>query len=204
MTDSEMRRILAFDSSCGGCRRISDAVARACDGRLEVLPLAHPDVVAWRERAFGPDAPFAPTLLEVGEGTVRGWHGRSMAARMVRSLGVRTTSVLRALGQLRAESGSGVEESAERVTRKRFLRIGAGVAVAGGLVLTGRMPAFAAEDPARRWAAANRDSLPQTYDGVIAHPMEYRRAIFQQLTPDVRSRLWSEQLTRYQNENSST
>jgi hypothetical protein len=196
-----MRRILAFDSSCGGCRQLSDAVARACGDRLDVLPLTHPDVVGWRERALGPDAPFAPTLLEVTEGTVRAWRGRALAARLVRSLGPRTTlDVLRALGRLRAESRGSAAAAAESVSRKRFLRIGAGLAVAGGLVLTGRMPAFAADDAARRWVAANRDRLPHGYDAVIAHPLDYRRAIFQELPPATRGALWTEQLRRYQNE----
>ncbi|MFH8348901.1 bacteriocin fulvocin C-related protein [Streptomyces sp. NPDC018045] len=70
----------------------------------------------------------------------------------------------------------------------------------GLLIGTGRTAASAAaagSDESQRWAEALRDSLPQTYDALIAHPMHYRQAIWAALPPAARSRLWVEQLARY-------
>jgi len=85
--------VLAFDATCGTCRRISGAVEQACEGRLEVLPLADLDVRRWREETLGVDAEWAPTLLRVGSERVRAWTGPAMAAPLVRWLGPITTTV---------------------------------------------------------------------------------------------------------------
>ncbi|WP_181043832.1 bacteriocin fulvocin C-related protein [Actinokineospora auranticolor] len=164
---------------------------------MEVLPLTHPDVARWRERAFT-DAPWEPTLLRVDAAGVKGWHGRGMTVPLVRMLGVRSSlRIVNALGELRY----GAEEARESgdVGRQRFLRLGAGVAIATGLVATGNVPAFASSDDAkaRAWVAANRAALPTTYDAVVAHPLAHRRAIVQALPAKVRSELWVEQLDRY-------
>ncbi|GAB3741960.1 bacteriocin fulvocin C-related protein [Nocardiopsis nanhaiensis] len=59
------------------------------------------------------------------------------------------------------------------------------------------------EDPRRQgggvqaWIEAHRGRLPETYDAFAAHSMDYRRAIFAELSPEVRSRLWTEHVTRY-------
>src|SRR5919197_3957987 len=71
MSASEARLVLAFDASCGTCREVSAAVAQACGGRLEVLPLAHDDVRRWRAQTLGPAAPWTPTLLRVRDARVR-------------------------------------------------------------------------------------------------------------------------------------
>lgn len=49
----------------------------------------------------------------------------------------------------------------------------------------------------RAWVEANRGQLPEQFDDFVAHPMAYRRAIFAELSLQVRSRLWSEHLARY-------
>ncbi|GLW93732.1 bacteriocin fulvocin C-related protein [Actinokineospora globicatena] len=193
MSVIERRWVLAFDASCGKCRKVSAAVERACDGKLEVLPLTHPDVAGWRARAFT-DAPWEPTLLLVEGDRVRGWHGRAMTVPLVRMLGVRASlRVVGALGELRYSTAEG------GVGRQRFLRLGAGVAIATGLVATGSVPAFAASDDAkaRAWVAANRGSLPITFDEITAYPIAYRKAILASLSPAERSALWSEQVNRY-------
>jgi hypothetical protein len=194
------RWILAFDSSCGSCRQIARTVAQACDGRLEVLPLNRPEVAGWRAEALGPDAPWAPTLLRVRDGGTRAWTKRGMAVPLLRCLGPKATlGVLRALGQLRAQEvaeTSSADASGDAITRHRFLRLGTGALCAGGLVLAGRVPAYAA-DAGTRWVRANHDKLPETYAQVTALPMEVRRAVLQASSPAVRSRLWTEQLTRY-------
>ncbi len=117
------RWVLAFDASCGTCREVSRAVARACDGRLEVLPLSHDAVREWRAQAVGSSSQWAPTLLRVQDGRVRAWTGRAMGLALVRHLGPRgTMNVLRALGRLRHDD----EETAPTRTLRRLAHIPAG------------------------------------------------------------------------------
>ncbi|MBL1102658.1 bacteriocin fulvocin C-related protein [Streptomyces coffeae] len=199
------RWILAFDASCATCRKVSGAVARAGGDRLEVLPLAHPDVRRLRERSLGDDAPWLPTLLMVRGSTVRAWTGSTLGLHLVRRLGPRSTvRVLHALGDLkRAGDGAPSVPSAhrtDRMGRAQFLRLGAGIAAGAGLVLAGRTPALA-EDPAcasaRKWVRDNKDNLPREYADLITHPMAVRRAVFAELGPQDRSSLWVEHLKRY-------
>lgn len=196
------RWILSFDASCGRCREISSAVSRACDGKLEVLPLKHPDVCKWREQSLGFQAPWAPTLVRVHSDSVRAWTGRLMIIPLVRQLGPRSTiHVLRSLGELRGRVAGlpirQVENGA--LGRAQFLKLGAGVALVTGIIISGQAPALAEPEfvIARRWVGKNRDRLPQFYDDVIAYPVAYRKAIFSAQTPLVQSRLWVEHLTRY-------
>lgn len=189
------RWILAFDSSCGRCRRISDAVAEVAQGRLEVLPLTNAEVSQWRRQILGPDPEWAPTLLRVdAAGVPRLWMGRSMSVPMVRLLGPRATGrLLRILGELRAADYG--QAPAEGVGRRQLFHIGAGAAVVGAMMLGGRLEAKA--NPAETWVRANLGRLPQTYDEIVAHSVEYRRAIYVRLSPAIQSTMWTEQLTRY-------
>ncbi len=99
MTNTFDRWVLAFDGSCRVCRNMSRAVADASAGKLEVIPLAHPDVREWREQAFGANPVWAPTLLHVRSGQVRAWVGIPLGFTLVRHLGIRSTlAVLGALG----------------------------------------------------------------------------------------------------------
>lgn len=192
--------ILAFDASCGTCREISRTVAAACDGRLVVLPLTHPAVAAWRESALGARAPWEPTLIRArGDEALRVWVGQRIALPLVRRLGMRSTvRVLNELGRLRRE----VHEPMARtggVSRKNFLRIGAGAAMAGGMLVLGRTPALAEQrySAATAWVNANKDRLPRTYSEITKYSVEYRRAIYDALPPSTRSTLWREHLRRY-------
>ncbi len=200
MSEGGVRWVLAFDASCGSCKAIAARVADACSGRIDVLPLAHPDVVRWRSSN---ESAWGPTLIRVDGGATRTWVGRSMVIPMMRSLGPRATlSVVSALGTLRrSERGDSVvaesDATAGAVSRKRFLLLGAGALVAGGLVLTGRTPAYAGSDPADEWVRAHIDQLPGTYDEFVSHPIEYRRAIYRALAAEERSNLWLEHLARY-------
>jgi hypothetical protein len=189
--------ILAFDSSCGRCIRMSASVAQACDGKLEVLPLSYPDIVRWRAMSLGPNPRWAPTLLRVSGGQVRAWTGISMTGPMIWTLGPRSTvRVLQALGRQQSEIvGNDVEPGAKGVLGRALLRLGSGILVAGGLILTGMLTV--GPDPARSWAKANSDRLPQTYDDFVGYSMTYRRAIYTEISPTVRSQLWVEQLNRY-------
>lgn len=203
MLEPRARWVLAFDASCGACREISSAIAQACEGSLEVLPLTQPDVERWREQALGPDAPWAPTLLRIGPCGARAWTGPAMGVHLVRRMGFRSTiNVFRSLGELNLKDrGYAAKNNDGRagLPRVQFLRLGVGAVVAGGLVLTGRAPAFGSQVGAEveSWLAANKHSLPVRYDDVVAYSMPYRRAIFGASPASVKSALWVEQLKRY-------
>jgi hypothetical protein len=78
--------VLAFDASCGVCRDASRAVALRCDEKLELMPLAHPDVRRWREQSLGSRAAWTPTLIKVQAGDVRAWTGPAMVIALVRAI----------------------------------------------------------------------------------------------------------------------
>jgi len=105
-----------------------------------VLPLAHPDVLKWRERSLGPRAPWVPTLLRIRGEEVRAWTGISIVIPLARRLGPRSTiRVLHSLGELsrqRTERTAGEEQNGA-IGRGQFLKLGGGVALATGLVLAG-------------------------------------------------------------------
>lgn len=207
MSRSNTRWILVFNASCGTCRAISEKIAQACDGKLEVLPLTDARVEQWREQALGPQAPWMPTLLRItGQDTeVRAWVGPAMGVWLVRRLGLRSTMrVLAALERLR----SGEEEQQSKqmkrgvIGRAQFLRLCTGGAIAAGMIMMGKTPAFAAgEDQAwveaQSWVEANKGRLPENYDELIGYPMAYRKAIYRASTPGVQARFWQEQFQRY-------
>ena len=200
MNSNPTRWLLAFDAGCARCRALSETVVEGCAGKLEVMPLAHPDVRRWRERSLGSPAPWTPTLIRVDGEDVRAWTGRSMAVPLVRWLGVRSTfRVVHALGQLRETAVEEPVADGSAMSRKRFLQFGAGVAVAAGIVLTGNMPAFARNGGAKAiaWVEANRDRLPQRYAEFAEYPMSFRRAIFSELAPDTQRRMWLDHIADF-------
>ena len=203
MGDKGNRWILAFDATCADCQPISHAVRRAAGDRLEVLPLADPDVERMRHQVFGEHPPLVPTLIETNGDQVRAWKGRTIAIKLVRRLGVRTSfRVINALGGLRKRMTEPIPTKRpddRGINRAAFLRFGLGVAMASGIVLLGRKPPLAAETTTAvdKWIAANKDHLPQDYDTLLRYAPQYRRAIIRELRPAVRSRLWVEQLDRY-------
>ncbi|MBB6122252.1 bacteriocin fulvocin C-related protein [Nocardiopsis algeriensis] len=194
------RWVLAFDASCERCRAVSAVVEDACADRIELLPLLHPEVERWRRDALGEHAPWAPTLIRVGEGPTRAWTGPMLGMRLLARLGPASTlRLVSALSSLRAPRSAGPAA----VDRKGFLRLGTGLGVAVGLVLAGRTPALAESAEANEiqtWVKANRGRLPDRLDTFGSHPMAYRRAIFAELSPQARSRLWVEHLGRYRRE----
>lgn len=202
MNYTTVQWILTFNASCGTCRAISERIAQACDGKLEVRPLTDANVERWRKQALGPQAPQMPTLLRIAdhETDVQAWTGAAMGLMLVRRLGLQsTTRVLAALERLRRGEE---DNTATAIKRGQFLRLCAGGAVAAGMIILGKTPAFAirenrVEAEARAWVVANKDRLPQTYDALITHPLTYRKTIYRALTPDVRSQLWQEQFQRY-------
>ncbi|WP_372452760.1 bacteriocin fulvocin C-related protein [Pseudonocardia nigra] len=124
-----------------------------------------------------------------------------MVLPLVRRLGLRATvAVISALGTLRDEASAGQAVPPGKpfgLTRKKFLQLGAGAVIAGTIVATGQVPAYAS-NPARAWANSNKAKPPTTYDEFSTYPPDYRREIYQKLQPAKRSEFWTEQLQRYQ------
>jgi hypothetical protein len=179
-------------------------VAAAAGERLEITPLADIEVGRWRRRVLGAEAAAAPTLLRVtpasGDVLIRAWTGIAMGVPLVRRLGARSTvRVLHALGRLHRQAEGEPFEQSAGIGRRRLLQLGAGVAVATGMVVLGRSPAFAerASAAAQRWVEANRDRLPTGYDDLVAYPPAYRKAIYAASSASRRSQWWSEQLVRF-------
>jgi hypothetical protein len=47
------------------------------------------------------------------------------------------------------------------------------------------------------WAKAHQQSLPQTLDVFASYPKQYRSAMLKVMAPELQSRLWQDQLTRF-------
>ncbi|GLY80194.1 bacteriocin fulvocin C-related protein [Actinoallomurus iriomotensis] len=200
------RWVLAFDATCGTCKDIAHAVEHACRGKLEVRPLADDEVRRLRERAMGADPVWAPTLLRVDGDRVRAWTGAAMSMTLARRLGpADSVRVIHALGTLRRRSRGhaselpGAPTGRAAIGRAQFLRFGAGAGVAAGLVLAGKVPAFADDEnqAALAWVRKHSKNLPHAYENVIKYPLRYRRAIFNASTVNVRRDLWMEHLVAY-------
>ncbi|MFJ6020285.1 bacteriocin fulvocin C-related protein [Nocardiopsis alba] len=197
MKDVRARYVLAFDASCERCANISAAVAAVSEGRLETLPLTHPDVRSRRTRQWGPTAPWVPTLIRLGGSRERCWKGASMIPPLVLGLGARATlRVLETLGEVsRARRPLPAEERPCRLSR---LATGARAALV--MALGRRTPPLARSDHAlaREWVEAHRTRLPTDYDAFVSHPLVRRRLMFAELAPERRRDLWLEHLRRYE------
>jgi predicted DCC family thiol-disulfide oxidoreductase YuxK len=96
------RLVLGFDAGCATCSDLARRIEERVGDKLEVRSLRHPQVEHWREKVLGKDAPWAPTLFEVGGAReVRAWTGPRIAVRLARALGpVATWRVMQALGEV--------------------------------------------------------------------------------------------------------
>lgn len=199
----KIRWILAFDSTCASCTRLSRRITIASGGQLETIPIAN-DLVQ-KLAALSGDADGLldrPALFKLDGARVRTWQGRSMVIPLARHLGVRRSiATLSVLGSL-VDDLSASKEERSGVSRKSFLRMTAGVGIVGGLVLTGHMPAFAA-DPVGSWLLT-APVLPTNYDEFSAYPTDYRRGIYAQLSPFERATLWREHLSRWRSRSDIT
>lgn len=128
--------VLGFDAGCATCSDLAEQVEEAVGEKLEVRSLHDPRVKHWRRQALGEDAPWAPTLIEVGVGgEVKAWTGLRMGARLSRRLGPAATwRVIRVLGQVGMTSRVGVPSAATTtvggLSRGQFLKSLGGAAVA--------------------------------------------------------------------------
>lgn len=193
------RWVLAYDASCGQCRAISGTVERETAGRIEVLPLTHADVESWRTAALGADAPWAPTLIHADGERVRAWTGPALGTRLVRRLGPRATfRLLNALSDLRREAER-LPDQPNTIGRGGFLRLGAGLGMALGVVLTGKTPAIAGTvpDAVDTWMKANEADLPRSYAELSKVAVPYRKAVYRTLTRDEQAGLWLDHFAEY-------
>lgn len=202
MSMSQQRWVLAFDASCHVCETMAREVDAACDGKLQLVPLASAEVERWRTEIYGAQPPWTPTLFRVNGESVKAWTGRAMGLQLSRVLGVRATwRVLAAIGRA-GEATRAQEATAARsgVSRKQFLgQVAAASAAAGGLMVFGKLPAAsAAPSEADTWVQNNLGNLPRDYDSFAGFDMAHRTAIYAKLPADARSALWTEQLRRYQ------
>ncbi len=92
------RLVLGFDAGCSTCSDLARRIEQRTGDRLAVRDLADPEVRRWRSEALGDNAPWSPTLLEVGGSGVQAWVGWRMGWALGRLLGPTTTlRVMRAL-----------------------------------------------------------------------------------------------------------
>lgn len=146
------RLVLGFDGGCVTCSDLAERISEQVGDRLEVRSLHHPQVEYWREQALGKDAPWAPTLFEVGgPRKIRAWTGPRMAVRLACALGpVSTWRVMQVLGEIDAPKvaivGSPVSGGgAAGMSRGQFLKGLGGAALAFGVLSGTTSAARAAE-----------------------------------------------------------
>lgn len=160
------RLVLGFDGGCMTCSALAERIKEQADGKLEVLSLRDPQVTGWRRRAFGKDALWVPTLIEVKGLKVNAWTGWRLGVQLSRFLGpVATWRVMQALGEVSAVpriEGSAIVEklpgkAVVGMSRGKFLKGAAGAAVAMS-VLSGFGPL------ARRAEALEPWQYPRSVD----------------------------------------
>lgn len=145
MKNASTRLILGFDAGCMACSKIADDVAAATGGKLEVISLSSPEMVAWRVAALGADAPWTPTLVQLNPGgDVTARTGVAMGFALTGQLGLKGSwRILQKLGSLRQRSAENNRGPESGVSRNVFLQSAAGVAL-GISILAGNGTAAAA------------------------------------------------------------
>lgn len=155
---------LGFDDSCDYCRNIADALARAVGEAITPVPLADERMQKWRKEVWGENAPWAPTLIRVRDGSpTQGWTGWKIAPALTRAVGPqRAMAALSALGAEelgRSSNRPGSQKQPRKITRRTSLQAGlaltAGVLLPNGGGLFGRGNAAAAT-PLRRALSESR------------------------------------------------
>lgn len=149
---SARRLVLGFDGGCATCSDLARRIEGQVGDKLEVRSLHHPQVEHWREQALGENAPWAPTLFEVGGvHEVKAWTGPRMAVRLARALGpVSTWRVMQALGEVGVPKVAAIgppvaDGGAAGMSRGQFLKGLGGAALAFGVLSGTTSPARAAE-----------------------------------------------------------
>lgn len=135
---------LAYDASCDTCVGLASSVDEVADGRLDIVSLYAPTVVAWRAEALGSNTSWTPTLLRVRGSKVEAWTGRGLVVRLTRLIGVRRAWQLAELLGDRIEATSAAPSSSAVLDRRRMLLGLSGVAA--GLILANGLPESANAD----------------------------------------------------------
>lgn len=131
-----VRFVLGYDDRCGRCSHIAEGIKDVAGDRLLLMSLRTCDMRAWRSEAFGDDAPWVPTLVEIGTKRARAWVGVGLARQIVLLLG--PTKAWRVLQILGGQSGRRPNDNVVPDPQRRALIKGmAGTAIALG-VLSGR------------------------------------------------------------------
>lgn len=155
---------LGLDDSCSYCRNIAGALARALGDAVVTVPLTDERMQRWRKEVWGDNAPWAPTLIRVGDGSpVQGWTGWRIAPALTRAVGPqRAMAALSALGAEelgRSSNRPGRQAQPRKITRRTSLQAGlaltAGVLLFNGGGLFGRGSSAAAA-PSRRALSESR------------------------------------------------
>lgn len=160
--------VLGFDGGCATCSDLAGRISESVGDKLEVRSLHHPQVEHWREMALGKDAPWAPTLFEVGSvGEVRAWTGPRMAVRLACALGpLSTWRIVQTLGEV-----GRLSTSANGMSRGQFLKgLGGGVLGVGILSASGWLasPALAAQNNLNEEGLAEAFSMIEQIPNSVA------------------------------------
>jgi len=130
-----------------------------CGPRLRVLSLTHPEVARLRHASLGPDAPWAPTLLDPSAHPPRAWVGKALALRLATLIGPRNSwNILKAVGRIRQEGRmADSRDVTPGISRARFL---GGIPLAmSGAALFVAPPSQAAAGPMARVTATTSNSI---------------------------------------------
>jgi hypothetical protein len=144
------RLVLGFDAGCMTCSELAKRIEDRVGDKIEIRSLKDPMMDHWRKEAFGEDAPWAPTLVEIS-GAVRAWTGVRMGVRLSRALGpLATWRVMQVLAEVNADLelvDSAAINAVSGFTRGQFLKGVGGAAVAMSVLSgTGSLAAPAAAD----------------------------------------------------------
>ena len=139
------RLVLGFDAGCMTCSELAKRIEEAVGDKLQVRNLHDPYMEHWREQALGDDAPWTPTLVEVGSDTVRAWTGRRMGLVLASKLGLLATwHIMQVLGETRLRpTGTESTGTANGLSRGQFLKGISGTVLTFGLFSGSALPAFA-------------------------------------------------------------
>lgn len=180
---SGRRLVLGFDAGCLACGELAKRMSEQIENRIDILSLTDPLMEHWRKAVFGEAAPWAPTLVEVDDGTVEAWTGVRMGVKLVRVLGL--VSALRLLQDLLAAGNA--DSSASQsipatydtpgygINRRQFIRRLSTGAVAAGVATLGLgafTPGASAADTAGELGHA-----PGSGFATIAERRQFNRAV---------------------------
>ncbi|CAM3558143.1 hypothetical protein NOGI109294_02395 [Nocardiopsis gilva] len=132
-----MKIKLGYDADCLSCSTIAGQLVQVVGEEIEIVPLRSVRMQEWRREALGEDAPWAPTLVRLGEKGVEAWTGWRIASVLSRVLGPKKTwDVLGVLGS-RALDGQPSRSTLGKISRSGFFKVGFGAIIGVGLLSKG-------------------------------------------------------------------